>query len=191
MVIGILLNEMKRVLLHICCADCAIYPLNKLREEKIEVTGFWYNPNIHPYTEYQKRLMTLGYYTQRASLPLIYKDEYDLEGWLKNLDVRYQMSDIRCERCYRMRLKETVKIAKENKFDSFTTTLLYSKHQKHDLIKEICQSLADKNGLEFYCRDFREGWKEGIEISKKMGLYRQNYCGCIFSEKERYANTRE
>ncbi len=182
---------MKRVLLHICCADCAIYPLNKLREEKIEVTGFWYNPNIHPYTEYQKRLMTLGYYTQRASLPLIYKDEYDLEGWLKNLDVRYQMSDIRCERCYRMRLKETVKIAKENKFDSFTTTLLYSKHQKHDLIKEICQSLADKNGLEFYCRDFREGWKEGIEISKKMGLYRQNYCGCIFSEKERYANTRE
>jgi len=191
-----------KLLLHICCAGCACYPLRKLREGRdLEIAGFWYNPNIHPYSEYQNRMMALGYFSQKENLPMVWKDEYALEEWLdvtrgkfdlttfpadKDRGLGYWTKEKRCEQCYGLRLKKLAKEAKEKGYDYFSTTLLYSRFQDHELIKEICEKLKNQHGVNFYYFDFRTGWKEGIEISKKMGLYRQHYCGCIFSEKERY-----
>jgi len=195
-----------RLLLHICCAGCACYPLRKLRgvEEKgenLEITGFWYNPNIHPYSEYKNRMMTLGYFSQKENLPMVWKDDYALEKWLEATKGELDSADLskgkkrisgywkkekRCRECYHLRLTGLAKEAKEKGYDYFSTTLLYSKFQEHDLIKDICQKLQKQYDTKFYYFDFRIGWKEGIEISREMGLYRQHYCGCIFSEKERY-----
>jgi predicted adenine nucleotide alpha hydrolase (AANH) superfamily ATPase len=83
-------------------------------------------------------------------------------------------------------LEATARAAKKGRFDSFTTTLLHSKHQNHEMIREMGESLGQRYGIRFIYEDFRLGWKEGIEVSKKLGLYRQQYCGCIYSEKERY-----
>ncbi|NIM03287.1 hypothetical protein GTN66_03945 [bacterium] len=185
-----------RLLLHVCCAGCACYPLKRLREVKeegknLEITGFWYNPNIHPYSEYQNRMMTMGYFSQKEKLPMVWKDEYALEEWLEATRGKpnlpgYWSKQRRCEKCYDLRLKKLVKEAKEKGYDYFSTTLLYSKFQEHEIIKEICEKLKNEYNINFYYKDFRQGWKEGIEISKKMDLYRQHYCGCIFSEKEKY-----
>ena len=195
-----------RLLLHVCCAGCACYPLIKLRQVKVqgkdlEITGFWYNPNIHPYSEYQNRMMTMGYFSQKENLPMIWKDEYALEEWLEAIRGEFDLTgpslrksrgpgcwtkEKRCEKCYNLRLKKLAEEAKQKGYDYFSTTLLYSKFQKHHSIKEICQKLKNQYNVDFYYFDFRIGWKEGIEISKKMGLYRQHYCGCIFSEKEKY-----
>lgn len=176
-----------KLLLHICCAGCACYPVKLMEEKKdIRVTGFWYNPNIHPYTEYQKRLMALGYYAQKTSLPVICEENYPMEEWFHRIGRDFEAEDKRCPLCYSLRIEKTACAAKEKGFDAFSTTLLYSKHQNRDLIRKICEEQARKYGLKFYDEDFHSGWKEGIEISKEMGLYRQNYCGCIFSEKERH-----
>ncbi len=171
------------VLLHICCGPCAIYPLRLLREEGGNVSGLFFNPNIHPYTEYEKRRSTLVTWANREDLPLIVDDTYPLELFFTRA-----LEDIsqRCLACYKLRLDYTAQIAKEHRFDAFTSTLLYSKFQRHDAIKEIAGQLASRYGIDFLYRDFRQGWKEGIEKSRAMGLYRQQYCGCIFSEQERF-----
>ena len=186
-----------RLLLHVCCAGCACYPLKKLREVKVEgknleITGFWYNPNIHPYSEYQNRMMTMGYFSQKEKLPMIWKDEYALEEWLEATRGKFDLpvhwtKEKRCEKCYDLRLNKLAKEAKKGGYDYFSTTLLYSKFQEHEIIKEICEKLENEYNINFYYADFRLGWKEGIEISQKMDLYRQHYCGCIFSEKEKYS----
>lgn len=195
-----------RLLLHICCAGCACYPLRELRKTKIEgesleITGLWYNPNIHPYAEYKNRMMTMGYFSQKENLAMVWKDEYHLEEWLEatrgesdlagtssgqGTTLGYWVKEKRCQRCYYLRLRKLVEEAKSREYDCFSTTLLYSKFQDHNLVKNLCQRLEEEYNVNFYYFDFRIGWKEGIEISKKMGLYRQHYCGCIFSEKERY-----
>jgi len=175
-----------KVLLHICCANCAVYPLKRLREENKRVTGLWYNPNIHPYTEYQARLMSLGYFARVSELPLIQEGGYGLEEWLEEIGSSRRVKEQRCGRCWRLRLKRTARLAREKRFDSFTTTLLYSKFQDQAAIKEIGEEVSRETGLKFYYEDFRSGWKEGIEESKRIGLYRQQYCGCIFSELEKY-----
>jgi len=144
--------------------------------------GFFYRHNIHPYTECLKRQETLQNYAEMADFRVIYQDGYDLEGFIRN--VVFRESD-RCAYCYYDRLRSTALIAKRGKFDYFTTTLLYSKFQKHDMIKAIGESAGKSAGVPFFYHDFREGWKEGIEESKRLGLYRQQYCGCIYSEKER------
>jgi len=195
-----------RLLLHVCCAGCACYPLRKLRQVKVEgkdleIDGFWYNPNIHPYSEYQNRMMTMGYFSQKENLPMIWKDDYALEEWLEATRKEFDLTSFpvgkerspghwtkekRCEKCYNFRLKELLKEAKQKGYDYFSTTLLYSKFQKHELIKDICERFENQYDIDFYYFDFRTGWQEGTEISKKMDLYRQHYCGCIFSEKEKY-----
>ncbi len=175
-----------KLLLHICCANCACYPLKVLKEKDIQVTGFWYNPNIHPYTEHQKRLMTMGYYSDRENLSVTYRNEYGLESWLKEIGGTTGPGEERCGICYRMRISETARTASEKGFDSFTTTLLYSKKQNKQLIRTICEKASGEYGVEIYFKDFDKGWKDAIDMSKSMGLYRQQYCGCIFSEKERY-----
>ena len=172
-----------KVLLHICCANCAIYPVKTIREKGLDVMGFFYRHNIHPYTECLKRQETLQSYADRINLKMIYQEGYDLEGFIQNVVFREAE---RCNYCYHDRLRSTAMLAKRGKFDYFSTTLLYSKHQKHDLIRSMGESIGKSAGVEFLYQDFREGWKEGIECSKQMGLYRQQYCGCIYSEKDRF-----
>jgi len=172
-----------KLLLHICCANCAIYPLERLEAREAEVTGFFFNPNIHPYQEYQKRLDSLKQYSGRIGLKMIYRDEYLLEEFLRNVSHRVKE---RCRYCYSIRLEGTAQEAKRHGFDQFSTTLLQSTHQDHLLIKETGERVAHEIGIPFYYEDFRQGWRKGLEVSKEMGLYRQQYCGCIYSEKERY-----
>jgi predicted adenine nucleotide alpha hydrolase (AANH) superfamily ATPase len=172
-----------KLLLHICCANCAIYPLQRIREGGDEVVGYFFNPNIHPYQEYQRRLESLKRYSEEVGLKVIYRDEYLLEEFLKN--VSHQVKE-RCRYCYSIRLEATAQEAKKRGFDQFSTTLLQSTHQDHSLIKETGERLAKEVEIPFYYEDFRQGWRKGVEISKVMGLYRQQYCGCIYSEKERF-----
>jgi predicted adenine nucleotide alpha hydrolase (AANH) superfamily ATPase len=145
--------------------------------------GFFYNPNIHPYREYVRRLDTLKSYAEATALRVIYKEDYNMETFLQNVVFR---EDQRCQYCYHDRLKATAAMAKRGKFDYFTSTLLQSKFQKHEVIKSIGESLGKSYGVPFYYRDFRDGWQEGVKESKRMKMYRQPYCGCIYSEKERY-----
>jgi epoxyqueuosine reductase len=173
-----------RILLHICCANCAIYPLERMKEKGDDVTGYFFNPNIHPFQEYQKRLDALKKYSERVGVNVIYRDEYLLEEFLRNVSHRVEE---RCQYCYSLRLESTACEAKKNAFDGFSTTLLQSTHQNHALIKETGEHIAHEIGIPFYYEDFRQGWKKGMEVSKAMGLYRQQYCGCIYSEKERYS----
>jgi predicted adenine nucleotide alpha hydrolase (AANH) superfamily ATPase len=172
-----------KILLHICCAPCAIYPLKTLQNEEFDIMGFFYRSNIHPYTECIRREETLKSYSASMGLAVIYQDGYDLEGFIRNVAFR---ESNRCYYCYHERLKSTALMAKRGKFDYFSTTLLYSKFQKHDAIKSIGEAVGKSVGVKFHYDDFRKGWKEGVETSKSLKLYRQQYCGCIYSEKERY-----
>ena len=172
-----------KILLHICCAPCTIYPLRILRKEGNEVCGLFYNPNIHPYLEYRRRFDTLVSYAGEERLAVIWEEAYPIEGFLRQVAFR---EEDRCRYCYHLRLSHAARIAKRERFDAFTTTLLYSRYQKHDLIREVAEDVAGSQGIPFLYRDFREGWSEGVRVSKEKGMYRQPYCGCIFSEKERY-----
>ncbi len=172
------------ILLHICCANCAIYPLAVLREEQHQVSGFFYNHNIHPYQEFRRRLDTARDYAERVGLPMVWREDYPLEEFLLHTA---PVPQLRCDYCYRSRLEETARTAVREGFDAFSTSLLYSRYQQHDKIRELGQDLALRYGLAFVYQDFRRGWRQGIDISKAMGLYRQQYCGCIYSEKERYS----
>lgn len=173
-----------RILLHICCGNCAIYPVKVLREQNHELTGFFYNHNIHPYQEFSRRLATTREYADNVELPVIYNEEYRLEEFLAAVALDPKN---RCEFCYRSRLQATAKEAHRLGFEGFTTTLLYSRYQKHQDIVDFGRQLGEEYDLYFHYEDFRSGWNEGIRISKEMGLYRQQYCGCIYSEKDRYA----
>jgi epoxyqueuosine reductase len=171
------------ILLHICCAPCAIYPLQELRSSGIQVTGFFFNHNIHPYQEYRKRLDTVRDYALTAGLDVICRDEYRLEEFLGAVASE---PENRCHYCYSSRLEAVAMEAAERGFDAFTSSLLYSRYQKHEVITELGERIAEKYGVKFHYVDFRSGWRQGIDISKELGLYRQQYCGCIYSEKERY-----
>jgi len=172
-----------KMLLHICCAPCSIYPAKILRDEGFDVLGFFYRNNIHPYTECIKRQNTLESYAASIDLNVIYQKGYNVEGFIRNVAFR---ESNRCEFCYHERLRSTALMAKRGKFDCFSTTLLYSKFQQHDAIKSIGEAVGKSVGVTFHYNDFRTGWKEGVETSKRLGMYRQQYCGCIYSEKDRY-----
>jgi len=171
------------ILVHTCCAPCFIAPYTQLRDYGHNVTAFWFNPNIHPLLEYQKRHNTLKDFCATESIPLIDIGEYVLQSFL-----HATLRDIsaRCEYCYAVRLEETAKAAQEHGFDAFSTTLLYSRYQKHSLIIHTAQAMAVKYGVQFYYEDWRNLWQQGIMLSKAAGMYRQQYCGCIFSEEDRY-----
>jgi len=171
---------MSRLLLHICCAPCLCYPYKVLTAEKMEITGFWHNPNIHPYKEYQSRLQSVEKFSQSNALEVIYRDEYPLEENLEDL------LRARCNSCYLVRLEATARQAVHDGYDHYSTTLLYSIYQKHEMIRDLGVEIGKKLGVNFLCRDFRTGWDEGRAIAKEMNLYSQKYCGCIFSERDRY-----
>ncbi len=178
---------MKKILVHTCCANCLIYPVKILRNENFDIHSFFYN-HIHPVTELKKRLDSALKYCKQENINIIVREEYEIIKFIQNTVYR---EDNRCGYCYHSRLEATARLAAKSNFDSFTTTLLYSKHQKHEMIKDICSALSKKFGIDFYYYDFREGWQEGIEKSKEMRLYRQQYCGCIYSEKERYLGKKD
>ncbi|MCE5334399.1 MAG: epoxyqueuosine reductase QueH [Desulfobacteraceae bacterium] len=174
---------MARILLHICCAPCTIYPLSILRHGEFAVHGFFYNPHIQPYTEFRKRLDVLISYAATESLPLIVRKDYDPETFFRQVAFR---ETNRCMYCYSLRLNAAASLAKKSRFDAFTTTLLYSKLQKHELIVSLAEEASRRFGIPFHYSDFREGWREGQEAAKSLGMYRQQYCGCVYSEMERY-----
>jgi predicted adenine nucleotide alpha hydrolase (AANH) superfamily ATPase len=171
------------VLLHICCGPCAIYPLEVLKSQGLKTHGFFYNPNIHPYQEFRKRLEALEQLASRVGLPVEYHREYGLRDYLRTVVFN---EDSRCGLCYDMRLRMVVEQAKKIRADAFSSTLLYSRYQNHELIRHKAEELAEEHRIPFYYHDFREGWQQGIDMSREMGLYRQSYCGCIYSEQERY-----
>ena len=173
-----------KLLMHTCCAPCSVYCIDSLRSERIEPTLFWYNPNIHPYIEYKTRRDCLKDYAKKVGVELIVSEEYGLDEFCKNV-----VNDIpnRCVNyCYKKRLTETVRYAAKHGYDAFTTTLLVSPYQKHDELKAVCEELSALSGVEFVYRDFREGFREGQAKARELGLYMQKYCGCIFSEEDRY-----
>ena len=170
-----------KLLLHTCCAPCAIYPVKIAKEEGFEVTGFFYNPNIHPLSEYVRRIKEAKKYFQREKLKLI-SAKRNVADFFANIKENVPK---RCFACWDMRLGKTVEVAKREGFDAFTTTLLASPYQDHAAVKEICERLFKKNGIKFYYRDFRMGFKEAHRYARKRGMYCQNYCGCVFSLVER------
>jgi len=173
----------EKLLLHSCCAPCLIAPYQQLKAEGISVSVLWYNPNIHPVTEYRQRLQTLKDFAQREGFELFVNDAYGLRDFVKAVADR---PDARCEHCYRVRLEMAAKTAADHGFEAFSSTLFYSKYQNHGLMKDIASEMAEKYQVSFFYRDWRELWDEGTRLSKEAGMYRQKYCGCVFSEEERY-----
>jgi hypothetical protein len=156
-----------------------------LQDAGFELTGFFYNPNIHPLTEYVQRRDALREAEKKLGIKVIYKDEeYDPSVYLRAVSHR---ESNRCFHCYQMRLERTSQIAKRGNFDAFSSTLLYSKKQQHEAIAGLGRDIAAGGKCSFHYEDWREGWSEGIETSKDWGMYRQQYCGCIYSEAERFA----
>jgi predicted adenine nucleotide alpha hydrolase (AANH) superfamily ATPase len=178
---------MTSILLHTCCGPCATYAVESLRGQGLDVTAFWYNPNIHPFSEHQRRLEAMQTLAQALDMPLIVNEGYDM---LKYFQAVVGHESDRCPDCYRLRLSRTAAVACEKGFDAFTTTLLISPYQDHELIHEIGEQLGKEYGIGFHYEDFRPGFREGHRISREMGLYHQGYCGCVYSEWERYGKVK-
>ena len=172
-----------KVLLHICCAPCANRPLALLQEQGHDVTGYWYNPNIHPFTEYRSRRNTVRDYLSQIGVPLIEQNDYALRPF-----VRAVAEDIahRCVKCYEIRLDAAAKTAKEHGFDAFTSSLFISPYQNHALMMEVAGQVAETHGVQFLYEDFRPLFRDGQDFAREHGFYMQKYCGCVFSEEERY-----
>lgn len=170
-------NE-NEVLLHMCCAPCAEFPYQQLIEEGFTMEGFFFNPNIQPEAELQRRLDSVHIFAEKYDL-LVHEDQRcDEEVWRNfpsNLKVHH------CNYCYSLRMNETAKKAKELGFKYFTSALFVSPWQDHEGLKKAAEHAASKYGVEFLYRDFRPGYRQGQEMAKADGLYRQRYCGCIYS----------
>lgn len=175
-----------KLLMHTCCAPCSVYCIDTLRKEGIEPTLYWYNPNIHPYTEYKARRDCLKEYANSINVQAIFEENYGLDEFCREAvkDLKARCTNY----CYPVRLRKTFEYAKENGYDTVTTTLLYSIYQKHDFIKAYMEKLSKEFGIDFLYRDFRVGFWEGHQKAHDIGLYMQKYCGCIFSEEDRYSN---
>ncbi len=179
-----------KILFHICCSNCALYPVQVLRSEGHDLKGFWYNPNIHPFEEYTLRLDSLKKLSGEWLINIFYSDEYRPEEFFEYL-AQASPSDIplsfpeRCKYCYQLRLERTAAKAHEEGFEAFSTSLLISPYQDFDQIAHTGKKMADKYGVRFYEKDFRPYFKETMTYAKEMGLYRQKYCGCLFSKQER------
>ena len=171
-----------KMLLHTCCAPCSIQCVETLAGEGITPDLYWYNPNIHPYTEYSFRRDALGNFAENRKLSLIIEDEYGLRSFIKGVS---SLED-RCAYCYRIRLEQTARFAAEKAYEAFSTTLLISPYQNHELIRKIGEELAGVYGPQFLYRDFRPFFRKGQNRAREAGYYMQKYCGCIYSEEERY-----
>jgi len=171
------------LLLHTCCAPCSVSCVKILREENIEPRLFWFNPNIHPYTEFKSRSDCLKEFARNEKLDLSVIDEYGLRFFLNNVT---QETESRCLKCYAIRMEKTAAFAAKEGFDAFSTTLLISPYQNHEAIKQTCEEMSAKYKIDFLYRDFRPRFREGQAEARANNFYMQKYCGCIFSEEERY-----
>ena len=172
-------------MLHACCAPCMTHPYQTLFET-FDVICYFYNPNIHPRKEYDAREEEIRGLAGRWNAPLIVGSN-DLDEWMAA--IRGHEDDEeggeRCAICYRFRLQKTAEMAKQEGCGFFTTTLSISPHKKADVINAIGREIAEAEGLTFYEADFKKknGFRISSEISREEGLYRQNYCGCVFSQR--------
>lgn len=167
---------MSKILLHTCCGPCTTYVNQWLASHDFEVRGFFYNPNIRPKEEYERRLLTMEHYATAVGLKVIYEPN----------DLQTELGD--CANCYSLRLKKTAQFAKDNGWDCFSTTLLVSPYQDHELLKKVGEQISLEVGVEFFYHDFREGFREGQRMAREMKLYRQKYCGCgadLIARKEK------
>lgn len=169
-----------RILVHTCCGPCAMYPLSRLLQEydRKDITCFFYNPNIHPMEEFLKRRENAQKAAQHYGVEIVITEDFLMDKWIK---YGPEENKLRCRMCYDLRLEHTVKYAKYNGFKSFTTTLLVSLWQDHDYIVKRCRELSLKYGVDFYYEDYRLGYRRGQEMAKETGLYRQKFCGCLWS----------
>lgn len=172
-----------KLLLHTCCAPCMIYPLEQLKKRRFEITGFFYNPNIHPFAEYKKRKQAAADFTKTADIKIIYP-EYNPAEFFQAAALKEDRPE-RCSLCWSLRLQRTALTAKELGCNYFSTTLLVSPYQNQEELKEIGSDIAKEESVDFYFQDFRPGFKEARDEAKEKGIYCQNYCGCIYSEIER------
>ena len=176
----------KKFLVHICCAPCSTYSFEKLISDKFFPVGFFYNPNIHPEDEYKRRLDELIKFADFKKYPLIIEEDSP-EFWLefvKGFEHKKEGGS-RCEKCFSLRLEKTAIYAKENNFDGFTTVLTISPHKNSTIINQIGKELSEKHDIYFLEENFKknEGFKKSLELSKQYNLYRQSYCGCVFSKQ--------
>jgi predicted adenine nucleotide alpha hydrolase (AANH) superfamily ATPase len=189
-----------KILLHTCCAPCLSGSRIPFEEEGFEITGLWFNPNIQPFTEHERRVQTLQRYLFLDPIGMEFVEGYPQIAFMRKLmndtlsksnlcDAQFMDEDERkrrCRSCYEQRMKRTADEAKKLGYDCFSTTLLLSKHQDHEEIGSVCRKISSENEIEFIYKDLRKNWKDSMERSRQLKLYRQSYCGCIFSEHERY-----
>lgn len=174
-----------RLLLHTCCGPCLIYPLERLKGKHFTVSGFFYNPNIHNLAEYVNRRRAVEHLSRSAVLDVVYPQYLPTEFFRAvNLN---EAKPARCLICWKLRLLRTAAFAKENGFDGFSTTLLVSPYQDQESVRRIGLEASSEAGIEFYYEDFRPGFKRAHDLVKEQGIYCQKYCGCLYSEMERYA----
>jgi predicted adenine nucleotide alpha hydrolase (AANH) superfamily ATPase len=186
-----------KILLHMCCSNCAVYPARILRNEGNSLTGFWFNPNIHPVRENALRLNSLKVLADRWHIDMLYDTDYRPETFFEIFNMTLKDAEHavlndsfpgypeRCRSCYRLRLEKTADAARKQGFDAFSTTLLISPYQNFEWISECGNEISEKYDVLFYQRDFRPYFRESLAAAKELGLYRQKYCGCVFSKEER------
>ena len=172
------------LLLHTCCAPCLIYPAHWFNTHSISFSCYFYNPNIHPYKEFRSRLNAFLTYAEAKNISYHIERDYALNTFLRMVAFREKS---RCSHCYRLRLQKTAQFALNHGYTAFSSTLLYSVHQNHDGIRQHGDYYNGK-GIPFLYHDFREGWQYGKDESIALDIYRQQYCGCIYSEQERFDN---
>jgi len=174
-----------KLLLHVCCGPCLIYPYEVLSKKSYIVEGFFYNPNIHPLSEYKNRKKAIEDLTSAQNIKVNFAEAYNPEEFFRAV-AGNEKSPGRCELCWKLRLEKTAKLAKDKGFDCFSTTLLVSPYQDIEKIRKIGEDIAKATGVKFIFEDFRPGFRQAHSKAKELGLYCQKYCGCIFSEVERY-----
>jgi epoxyqueuosine reductase len=172
------------VLLHVCCGPCAAGVLPLLRAEGLAPRGFFANPNIHPSGEWIERLHAAEQYAGVEHLPLDVEPTYGVRRFVTEIGPLDRPE--RCERCFAMRMELAAEQALRTGIARFTTTLLVSPYQDRELLCEVGERVGRRLGVEFLALDFRSGFREGQQRARGLGLYRQSYCGCVFSEEERY-----
>jgi predicted adenine nucleotide alpha hydrolase (AANH) superfamily ATPase len=175
-----------RLLFHCCCAPCTLSCLESINNTETKPDLYWYNPNIHPLIEYRLRRDALVSFAAKKNLELKLIDEYGLSFFITEVFPNMNDKAIRCERCYYMRLYKTAEAAAVMGYDAFSTSLLASPYQNHEKIKRIGEELGEKYNIQFYYKDFRPAFRQGQAEARAEGLYMQKYCGCIFSEEERF-----
>ncbi len=176
----------EKLLVHCCCVHCSAYTLNYWREQGFEVTAYWYNPNIHPFIEHQQRLDALKSLADKEGIHLVVAPGYEMDRYFQAV-AGHEID--RCQHCYRLRLGQVAEYARDHAYDAFTSSLFISPQQKHNQIIEVARSTEESTGVKFQYADLRKRYSDSRRLTKPLDLYRQQYCGCLYSEFERYSET--